>query len=85
MSSDRLENVFAPLQPPKRCPTVIVVTLCSADTVNAIEAPCKVVPLHSPVKLLAGGSGAVGFPSLHAAAEIPTMSISTRESAIPIS
>jgi hypothetical protein len=44
----RFENVRDPEQPLKLYPTVIEVTVSSAETVKAIGAPCDVVPLHWP-------------------------------------
>jgi hypothetical protein len=50
-------------------PTAIVVRAWSEDTVNAIEAPCAVVPLHWPT-LSDEADGGVGPPP-HADASTP--------------
>ena len=48
MLSFRFENVCDPEHPLKSWAIVSVVTVSSAEIVNAIDLPWAVVPLHSP-------------------------------------
>ena len=42
----RFENVCVPEQPLKLYPTTIVLRISSGDTVNVMDVPCPVVPVH---------------------------------------
>ena len=52
----RFEKVCDPEHPLKLCPIVSEVTLLSTETVNAMDAPCAVVPLHSPLSPVDGAT-----------------------------
>jgi hypothetical protein len=54
VGTSKPEKVCDPEHPLKSYPRVIEVTRSSAETTNAIGAPCDVVPLHSPVLRDAG-------------------------------
>jgi hypothetical protein len=86
----RFGNVCVPEHPLKLCPTVIVVTFSSADTVKLIGLPCDVVPLHCP--LMSRRDGDVALPqaimSAHAATvrrRVSIMSGSVRQDTGPAS
>jgi hypothetical protein len=70
----RSANVWVPEQPLKVYPTAIVVRASSGDTVNAIDAPCAVVPLHWPTLAdeADGGVGPLPHADASAAANVPT-------------
>ena len=58
-----------PEQPLKAYPTAIVVRTSFEETVNAMDAPCAVVPLHCPT--LSDESDGDAGPLLHADASTP--------------
>ena len=78
----RFENVCIPEQPLKLCPTESVVRISSEDTVNVMDVPCAVIPLHSPT-LSDEADGDVG-PLPHAEASSPTSVPTDKIAFVPV-